>query len=156
MRTLGLSPSNYDLHINFPGGTPVDGPSAGIAMATAIASAMRGIPVDHEIAMTGEVSIHGRVKPIGGVLAKVEAAFQAGAKKVIIPQDNWQSLFDSIEGLKVIPVQSVTEVFRHVFGEELTSDLPVHTPIETFRPSQSSLLQADGTHNGTISDTGSC
>ncbi|MGG1619490.1 ATP-dependent protease LonB [Paenibacillus sp. NRS-1781] len=156
LRTLELSPSNYDLHINFPGGTPVDGPSAGIAMATAIASAMRGIPVDHEIAMTGEVSIHGRVKPIGGVLAKVEAAFQAGAKKVIIPQDNWQSLFDSIEGLKVIPVQSVTEVFRHVFGEELTPDLPVHTPIETFRPSQSSLLQADGPHNGTISDTGSC
>ncbi len=75
---------------------------------------------------------------------------------MIIPQDNWQALFDSIEGLKVIPVQSVTEVFRHVFGEEMTSDLPVHAPIETFRPSQSSLLQADGTHNGTISDTGSC
>lgn len=65
-------------------------------MATAIASAMRGIPVDHEIAMTGEVSIHGRVKPIGGVLAKVEAAFQAGAKKVIIPQDNWQALLTAL------------------------------------------------------------
>ena len=92
LKAMGLRPNDYDLHINFPGGTPIDGPSAGIAMATAIASAIQGRPVDHETAMTGEISIHGRVKPIGGVLAKVEAAFQAGAKTVIIPAENWQSI----------------------------------------------------------------
>lgn len=156
LRTIGLCPHDFDLHINFPGGTPIDGPSAGIAMAVAVASAIRGIPIDHEIAMTGEVSIHGHVKPIGGVVAKVEAAFQAGAKKVIIPQDNWQSLFEGIDGLQVIPVQSVAEVFQHVFGEEIKPNQAVLKPVETFRPSQSSLLQADGPHNGTISDTGSC
>ena len=92
LKAMGIRTSDYDLHVNFPGGTPIDGPSAGIAMATAIASAIQGRPVDHEIAMTGEISIHGRVKPIGGVLAKVEAAFQAGAKTVIIPAENWQSI----------------------------------------------------------------
>ena len=114
----GFYAENYDLHINFPGGTPIDGPSAGIAMATAIVSAMKGIEVDNKVAMTGEMSIHGKVKPIGGVIAKVEAAFQAGATRVIIPKDNWQTLFQDLSGgLRVIPVESVDEVFGHILAE---------------------------------------
>ncbi|WP_274649917.1 ATP-dependent protease LonB [Paenibacillus humicola] len=115
LRRIGMKPENYDLHINFPGGTPIDGPSAGIAMATAIASAIKGEPVDNKLAMTGEVGIHGNVKPVGGVLAKVEAAFQAGADTVIIPRENWQAIFTDLQGLKVIPADHIDDVFRHTF-----------------------------------------
>jgi Lon-like ATP-dependent protease len=116
LRRLKLNPQDFDLHINFPGGIPIDGPSAGIAMATAIASAIRNIPVDNKLAMTGEVSIHGKVKPIGGVVAKVEAAYQAGATRVIIPKENWQDMFHNFHNLKVIAVESIEEVFRHALG----------------------------------------
>lgn len=117
LRRLGLNPYDYDLHINFPGGIPIDGPSAGVSMATAIASAIRQVPVDNKIAMTGEVSIHGKVKPVGGVVAKVEAAFQAGATKVIIPKENWQEIFAGLNGLQVIPVDTVEEVLRCALGD---------------------------------------
>lgn len=125
LRLFGLRPENYDLHINFPGGTPIDGPSAGIAMAAAIASAITEQPVDNKLALTGEISIHGRVKPVGGVLAKVEAAFQSGANTVLIPKENWQIIFEGLEGVKVIPVETVEEVFMHVFG-----DAPLKLPGE--------------------------
>jgi len=117
LKSHGFQPEKYDLHVNFPGGTPVDGPSAGIAMAVAIASAMTKQPVDNKLAMTGEISIHGAVKPVGGVVAKVEAAFQSGAETVIIPKENWQAIFEGLQGVKVIPVDRMEDVFRHVFGE---------------------------------------
>jgi ATP-dependent Lon protease len=110
LRSLGFRPQDFDMHINFPGGVPIDGPSAGISMATAIVSAMQKIPVDNRLAMTGEVSIHGRVKPVGGVVAKVEAAFQAGAVKVLVPRENYQDMFAGLQGLSVIPVDTVQEV----------------------------------------------
>jgi Lon-like ATP-dependent protease len=148
LRACGLRPQDYDLHINFPGGTPVDGPSAGMAMAVAVASAIRGIPVDHELAMTGEVSIHGRIKPIGGVLAKVEAALQAGAKRVLIPADNWQKGFDKLGDIEVIPVQSIHEAFRRIFGEEWKETAEVRISPDLFTPAQSPFLQADGSGQG--------
>lgn len=122
LRRLGLHPYDYDMHINFPGGIPIDGPSAGISMATAIASAMLRIPVDNKLAMTGEVSIHGNVKPIGGVVAKVEAAFQAGATRVIIPKENWQEIFAGLQGqgVEVIAVDTIDEVLRHSLGLDVT------------------------------------
>jgi len=123
MKRIGLDVSKYDIHINFPGGTPIDGPSAGLAIATAVASAIKSIPVDHRIAMTGELGIYGNAKPVGGVVAKVEAAFQAGATTVLIPKENWQSLFEGLDGLRVIPVESINEVFQHVFGPEMQKDL---------------------------------
>lgn len=145
LRRIGFNPHDYDLHINFPGGTPIDGPSAGIAMATAIASAISGVPVDNKLAMTGEVGIHGNVKPVGGVLAKVEAAFQAGADRVIIPRENWQAIFADLEGLKVIPAEKIEEVFKHVFPDmELVpsgTEMPVQTDI--FVASSVPYLQAD-------------
>ncbi|MGG4033410.1 ATP-dependent protease LonB [Paenibacillus cisolokensis] len=145
LRRLDMKPENYDLHINFPGGTPIDGPSAGVAMATAIASAIKGIPVDNKLAMTGEVSIHGNVKPVGGVLAKVEAAFQAGAERVIVPKENWQAIFEDLQGLKVIPCERVEEVFDIVFPAEHKASIPVETPAagDVYIASNLPYLQAD-------------
>ncbi|EES73024.1 MULTISPECIES: ATP-dependent protease LonB [Paenibacillus] len=134
LQRIGLNPPNYHLHINFPGGTPIDGPSAGLAIATAIASAIKQVPVNNQIAMTGELGIHGKVKPVGGVVAKVEAAFQAGATTVLIPKDNWQSLFEGLEGLRVIPVETLGEVFRHVFGPEAEKNLELPIGGDLFAP----------------------
>jgi len=111
-RTMDVDPRDYDLHVNFPGGAPVDGPSAGVAIATAVYSAITGIPVDNTVAMTGEVSIRGLVMPVGGAVAKVEAAKHAGAKKVYIPADNYQEIFRDIPGIQVIPAEALDEVIR--------------------------------------------
>jgi len=127
LRRLGMNPHDYDLHINFPGGIPIDGPSAGLAMAVAIASAIRGIPVDNKIAMTGEVGIHGKVKPVGGVIAKVEAALQAGVTKVLIPEKNWQELFAGWKGIEVVAVDTVEEALNLCLNTR-TSDKACPSP----------------------------
>ncbi|GAX91114.1 ATP-dependent protease LonB [Effusibacillus lacus] len=111
-RTMDINPFDYDIHVNFPGGMPIDGPSAGVTMATAIYSAIKGIPVENSVAMTGEVSIRGYVKPVGGVVAKVEAAREAGAAKVLIPRDNWQEIFRSYPDVQVIPVDRIEQVIE--------------------------------------------
>ncbi|MCY7815020.1 ATP-dependent protease LonB [Bacillus haynesii] len=110
LRTMGVKASDYDIHVNFPGGIPVDGPSAGIAMAAGIFSAIHKIPIDHTVAMTGEISLNGRVKPIGGVIPKIKAAKHAGVKTVIIPHENVQSILKRIEGVHIIPVKTLQEV----------------------------------------------
>lgn len=118
LRKLGFKPQDYDIHINFPGGVPMDGPSAGIAIATGIVSSMLQLPVDHELAMTGEVSIHGRVKPVGGIVAKVEAARMAGAKRVLIPKDNWQTMFKGFQEIEVVAVERIEEVLQLALTEK--------------------------------------
>ncbi|RLQ98024.1 ATP-dependent protease LonB [Falsibacillus albus] len=117
LRSMAVPADQYDIHVNFPGGIPVDGPSAGIAMATGIYSAIYKIPVDHTVAMTGEISIHGHVKPIGGVFAKAKAAKLAGAKKVIVPSENMQSMLGEIDGIEIIPVSQLEEVFKHALKD---------------------------------------
>lgn len=111
-RYARVDPRNFDIHINFPGGVPIDGPSAGVTIATAIYSAILNLPVDNRIAMTGEVSVRGEVRPVGGVVAKVEAARQAGVKKVLIPRDNWQEMFRNLKGIEVVPVDNLEEVLQ--------------------------------------------
>lgn len=106
---LDVDSRDYDIHLNFPGGIPIDGPSAGIAIATAVYSAIKNIPVNSNIAMTGEISIRGKVKAVGGVVEKVQAAKLAGIKKVLIPKDNWQELFEEME-LEVIAVEDIKDV----------------------------------------------
>ena len=128
----------YDIHVNFPGGGPVDGPSAGITVATAIYSAVKGIPIDNTVAMTGEISIRGLVKPVGGVGAKVIAAKQAGAVKVIIPKENWQELFGHI-GITVVPVESLAEALEHA----LIGRTKEKIRLEIMKP-QGDLLTAAG------------
>ncbi|MGB9802991.1 ATP-dependent protease LonB, partial [Desulfofundulus sp.] len=117
-RTTDVDPRDYDIHVNFPGGIPVDGPSAGVAVATAVYSAITGIPVDNRVAMTGEVSIRGLVLPVGGIVPKVEAARQAGARKVFIPRENYQELFRDLPDIEVVPVDRLDEVLRNALVEQ--------------------------------------
>ncbi len=120
---FGIETRDFDIHVNFPGGVPIDGPSAGIGIAAAIYSAIKNVPVDNKVAMTGELSIRGSVKPVGGVVAKVEAAKQAGARRVLIPRENYQSMFKHLEGIEVITVDTMEDVVKHALvSEEVSVD----------------------------------
>lgn len=130
LRTVGVPAEEYDIHVNFPGGVPIDGPSAGIAMATGIYSAIYQLPVDSKVAMTGEISIHGNVKPIGGVYPKVKAAKEAGVKRVIIPKENMQSVLKEIEGIEIIPVTHINEVFDIALKKNYIADQSITASID--------------------------
>jgi ATP-dependent Lon protease len=115
---FGIEPPVFerrDIHVHVPeGATPKDGPSAGVAMATAIVSIMTGIPIRHDVAMTGEITLRGRVLPIGGLKEKLLAAARGGIKTVLIPEDNAKDLTeisDAIKGgMNIIPVARLDDV----------------------------------------------
>ncbi|CAO6131112.1 Lon ATP-dependent Lon protease, bacterial type [Candidatus Pelagibacterales bacterium] len=114
-----------DIHIHVPeGATPKDGPSAGIAMVTSIVSSLTGISVKRDVAMTGEVTLRGRVLPIGGLKEKLLAALRGGIKTVLIPDENEKDLAEIpknvIDGLKIIPVKTVDEVLKVALTKSLT------------------------------------
>lgn len=118
---MDYDPQDYDIHVNFPGGTPVDGPSAGVTMAVAIYSAFTGRPVDNRVAMTGEISIRGLIKPVGGVVSKVEAARQAGCSRVLVPEENFQEMFRQL-AIEVIPIRRLEEALQHaLLGRQILS-----------------------------------
>jgi len=118
---FGVEPPLFDrrdIHVHVPeGATPKDGPSAGIAMATAIVSVVAGIPVRRDVAMTGEVTLRGRVLPIGGLKEKLLAALRGGIKKVLIPEENAKDLVDipaSVKnGMEIVPVSRMDQVLQH-------------------------------------------
>lgn len=146
-RCLDIDPRDYDIHLNFPGGTPVDGPSAGIAILTAVHSSITGKAIDNKIAMTGEVSIRGDVKPVGGVPAKIEAAAQAGVERVLIPFENWQETFEKLN-IKVIPVKRVEEVIQLSMSpsEEKTAPVSIVPDSELLTASGSGKKGLDCTY----------
>jgi len=125
---FGIKPTMFskkDIHVHVPeGATPKDGPSAGVGMVTSIVSVLTGIPVNKEVAMTGEVTLRGRVLPIGGLKEKMLAALRGGIKIVLIPKDNEKDLADIPDnvkrGLKIIPVAVVDEVLEHALTAPLT------------------------------------
>ncbi|HEX7967276.1 MAG TPA: endopeptidase La [Stellaceae bacterium] len=118
---FGIAPSLFekkDIHVHVPeGATPKDGPSAGVAMVTSIVSVLTGIPVRKDIAMTGEITLRGRVLPIGGLKEKLLAALRGGLKTVLIPKDNEKDLAeipDNVKrGLNIVPVGSADELLKH-------------------------------------------
>ncbi|WP_176083067.1 endopeptidase La [Martelella sp. HB161492] len=118
---FGIKPPVFDktdIHVHVPeGATPKDGPSAGVAMTTAIVSIMTGIPVNKDVAMTGEITLRGRVLPIGGLKEKLLAALRGGIKTVLIPEENAKDLADIPDnvknGMEIIPVSRIGEVLQH-------------------------------------------
>ena len=118
---IGIKPTNFDkldIHVHVPeGATPKDGPSAGLAMVTSIVSVLTGIPVQKDIAMTGEVTLRGNALPIGGLKEKLLAALRGGIKTVLIPHENEKDLEEIPENvkdsIKIIPVSHVSEVIKH-------------------------------------------
>ena len=118
---FGIKPPMFDkkdIHVHVPeGATPKDGPSAGVAMVTAIVSVMTGIPVRRDVAMTGEITLRGRVLPIGGLKEKLLAALRGGIKKVMIPEENAKDLADIPDNVKseleIVPVARMDDVLRH-------------------------------------------
>jgi ATP-dependent Lon protease len=134
---FGIKPTLFnkrDIHVHVPeGATPKDGPSAGVAMVTTIVSVLTGIAVRRDVAMTGEVTLRGRVLPIGGLKEKLLAALRAGIKTVLIPEENEKDLADIPDnvkkGLKVIPVSNVDQVLKTALVKPLA-------PIEWIEPAE--------------------
>ena len=127
---FGIEPPAFDkkdIHVHVPeGATPKDGPSAGVAMVTAIVSVMTGIPVRRDVAMTGEITLRGRVLPIGGLKEKLLAAQRGGIKTVLIPEENAKDLVEINEsikkGLEIIPVSRMDEVLPQGAGPQADAD----------------------------------
>jgi len=124
---LGVSPElfeNVDVHIHIPeGAIPKDGPSAGITICTALASSLTGRPVKKEVGMTGEITLRGRVLPVGGVREKVLAAYRAGLKTVLLPVRNQKDLVDvpkrARSELVIIPIEHMDQVLEHALAPEV-------------------------------------
>lgn len=129
LHAMGYPTQEYDLHINFPGGTPVDGPSAGVAMAVVAASAITGRPIDGRVAVTGEVSVRGLVKPVGGVPGKVEAAEHAGLTTVLIPFENQLERFEHTT-IEVKPIRTLQEALDRMLlpAAEAANAAPAAAP----------------------------
>jgi ATP-dependent Lon protease len=113
--------SSFDLHINVVGGGNIDGPSAGVAILAAIISAVKGLPIPQDIAVTGEVSLRGKVKPVGGLHPKIYGAKQSGVKKVFVPQDNLDNLPQFVEGVEIIPIEHVLDFLSKIFPGEFAA-----------------------------------
>ena len=131
MRSVtGKDMHDYDIHINVIGGGNIDGPSAGTAILAAIVSAVTGQPIRQDTAVTGEISLQGRVRPVGGVFEKAYGASQAGISRLIIPKENDKDIPKEHLGLEIHPVETAQEAFKYIFaeGSEFADDRSSATP----------------------------
>jgi len=149
---LGINPGFYqefDAHVHVPeGATPKDGPSAGIAMCTALVSALTKIPVRADVAMTGEITLRGKVLPIGGLKEKLLAAHRGGIKLVLIPEENEKDLADIpkaiLRKLEVRAVSTIDQVLELALTE-VPKPLPA-AAIEAKKPAEGEVAGATTTH----------
>ena len=126
--SFGIRPTRFesiDIHVHIAeGATPKDGPSAGVAMVTSIVSVLTGIPVRNDVAMTGEITLRGRVLPIGGLKEKLLAALRGGIKKVLIPRDNVKDLSEIPNSIKrhleIVSIATLDEVIEQALTESIT------------------------------------
>ncbi|MBO8168639.1 MAG: ATP-dependent protease, Lon family [Thermoanaerobacteraceae bacterium] len=116
-KLTGKDVADYDLHINVVGGGNIDGPSAGVAIFLAVLSALEEKPLRQDIAVTGELSIQGMVKPVGGIFEKIYGAKQVGIKTVFIPEKNQQDIPAGLKGIDIIPIKHVSQIMERVFAE---------------------------------------
>ncbi len=136
-----------DVHIHVPEGSiPKDGPSAGITMAIAMTSAVLGVPTRHEVAMTGEITLRGRILPVGGVREKVLAAHRAGITTILLPTKNQKDLIEVpapvLEQLRIVFVEHMDEVLKEALaGEAIYSKSPKETPPRPPRPAKNKMAQ---------------
>jgi ATP-dependent Lon protease len=114
----GVDPANYDLHVNVVGGGAIDGPSAGVAVFSCLYSALRGVPLPQDVAMTGEVGIGGAVRPVGGIPEKLWAARAAGMRAVIVPRENANDVPADLRGMEVSLVTDVREALAALGVEQ--------------------------------------
>ncbi|MCL0052694.1 Lon family ATP-dependent protease [Peptococcaceae bacterium] len=112
----GIDINDFDIHINVVGGGRIDGPSAGVAITIAILSAIKEIPISQNVAVTGEISIRGNIKAVGGIYEKIYGAKQAGIKKVIIPFENKDHIPRDVKGIDVLLVKNINEAIEQVFS----------------------------------------
>ena len=158
-KEYGIDPDfhkNKDIHIHFPeGAVPKDGPSAGVTMVTALVSALSGRPVKRSVAMTGEISLRGKVLAIGGLKEKTMAAYAYGVSDVLIPRDNVRNLEDcdpeAIKGLNFIPCDTVSDVLKAALAKAPTARAPKHK-----RDEESGFSEIFMTEENRISQTINC
>ena len=123
MRQLtGKDLHDYDVHINVIGGGNIDGPSAGTAILAVITSAVTGRKIRQDVAVTGEISLAGRVRPVGGVFEKAYGAKQAGIRTLVIPKENSKDIPQEHLGLDIHPVDTAEEAFKYIFAPEMEKE----------------------------------
>ena len=137
--------NSKDIHVHVPeGATPKDGPSAGVAMCTSIVSVMTGIPVRRDVAMTGEITLRGRVLPIGGLKEKLIAANRSNIKTVLIPLENKKDLTEIpkrlVKGLKIVTVSNVDDVLKHSLTKKISPIDWSKIPVSEKKPTSSELI----------------
>lgn len=122
-KLTGEDLANYDVHVNVVGGGRIDGPSAGAAIFLAILSVIQGRSIPQDLAVTGELSIQGKIRAVGGIFEKIYGARQAGIKTVLIPSENIKDVPADLKGIQVVPVDSVEEIMNCVFQSQKIDDL---------------------------------
>lgn len=123
-KVAGIDVGNHDVHVNVIGGGQIDGPSAGLAVVLAMLSAIQRTPLRQDVAVTGEVSIQGKIKQVGGIAEKIYGARQAGMRKVVIPAENRMDVPPDVKGIEVVPAATIDEVLPHIGVRRRTSRKP--------------------------------
>lgn len=141
-KVTGKDIHDYDVHINIIGGGNIDGPSAGTAILSAIVSAVTGRKIRQDVAVTGEISLAGRVRPVGGVFEKAYGAKQAGIRLMVIPEENKKDIPDGLLGLDIRPVKTAEEAFEYIFAPKSPDDTPVEIPPEKPEKKQETEAEA--------------